>query len=71
MNNHPPLDSWRFDAVTAGPEKIWGQEAIAKAIGKSVASVRRYADRPDVPIYRPGGKYFALRSELNEWLRSK
>lgn len=71
MSNHPPLDSWRFDAVTAGPERIWGQEAIARAIGKSVASVRRYASRPDVPIYRPGGQYFALRSELNAWLRTK
>ena len=71
MTDKPPLDRWRFDAIATGTEKIWGLEAIARSIGLSVATVKRYAARPDVPIYKPGGRYFALRSELNEWLRSK
>jgi hypothetical protein len=61
----------RSDAVPAGTEKIWGLGNIARALGLSVDTTRRLAARPGVPIYRPDGRYFALRSELNAWLRSK
>ncbi|MGK7759431.1 DNA-binding protein [Marinovum sp. B10] len=72
MNNTPPLDRWRFDAITTGPEKLWGLTTIATAIGVSVDKARRLARLPDCPIYRPdGGSYFALRSELNAWLKRK
>jgi hypothetical protein len=71
-SNHPPLDPWRFDAVTGGPEKLWGLNSIASALGISVDKARRLARMHDVPIYRPDGiSYFAFRSELNAWLRSK
>jgi hypothetical protein len=68
----PPLDPWRFDAITAGPEKIWGLTNIAAALGVGVDKARRIAELDHSPIFRPDGKtYFALRSELNAWLRSK
>ncbi|WP_370158455.1 helix-turn-helix transcriptional regulator [Salipiger bermudensis] len=69
----PPLDRWRFDELAGGAEKIWGLEAIAKVLGVSSSTARRWADLDDVPIYRPAGvgAYFALRSELIAWLRSK
>ena len=54
-----------------GTEKIWGLGNIARALGLSVDTTRRLASRPGVPIYRPDGRYFALRSELNAWLRQK
>ena len=70
--DRPNLDRWRFDAITSGPEKLWGLEAIAHAIGLSVDATRRLAERNLAPIYRPDGRrYFALRSELNAWLRTK
>lgn len=72
-DQNPPLDRWRFDAIaTTTPEKLWGLNAIAAALGVSVDKARRLAGLPDCPIYRPDGAgYFALRSELNAWLRSK
>ena len=72
MTEKPPLDRWRFDAITSGPEKIWGLAAIAGALGVSTDKARRLAKLPDSPIYRPDGvSYFAIRSELNHWLRRK
>lgn len=60
-----------FDAITSGkPEKLWGAPAIAKALGVSVDTVREWARDPEVPIYRPKG-YFALRSELERWVKTK
>lgn len=70
---HPPLDRWRFDSLASGPEKIWGLEGIAKVLGVSVSTARRWAELPEVPIYRPAGvgSYFAVRTELIAWLRRK
>lgn len=52
------------------PEKLWGAPAIAAALGVSVATVYRFASETDCPITRPAGRYFAYRSELENWLRS-
>ncbi|TMV66876.1 DNA-binding protein [Thioclava sp. BHET1] len=73
MSRRPPIDPWRFDAITGGPEKIWGLTSIASALGVSVDKARRLANDPSVPIYRPEGSrsYFACRSELNAWLKGK
>jgi hypothetical protein len=71
MAQLPPLDRWRFDAIAAGPEKIWGMTAIAHALGVSTDKARRIAKNPAVPIYRNEGGWFALRSELNAWLKRK
>lgn len=69
----PPLDAWRFDAVTNGPERLWGLAAIASALGVSTDTARKLAKRDDVPIYHPpgSGRYFASRRDLAVWLRSK
>lgn len=72
MNNRPTLDPDRFDAITSGRDRLWGLTAIAAFIGVSVDKARRLATRTDAPIYQPDGKsYFALRSELMAWLRTK
>ncbi|EYD74085.1 hypothetical protein Rumeso_04338 [Rubellimicrobium mesophilum DSM 19309] len=60
-----------FDALSTGADKLWGLRAIAQALGLSVDTTRRLARKPGVPIYQPAGRYFAVRSELNAWLRSK
>ena len=65
MTDRPPLDRHRFDALIAGPEKLWGLEAIARTLGVSTSTARRLARREDVPISKPdGSRHFALRSEL-------
>ncbi|MEQ8291870.1 MAG: DNA-binding protein [Marinovum algicola] len=67
------LDPRRFDALVGGTEKLWGLACIARFLGVSESTVRRWAVDPDVPIYKPQGvgTYFALRSELCAWLRGK
>ena len=69
----PPLDRWRFDQITRGSERIWGLTAIAAVLGVSRDAARTMAKNPEVPIYRPAGqrRWFALRSELLAWLRTK
>jgi excisionase family DNA binding protein len=67
----PPLDPWRADEVFAGDRKLWGAETIAAYLGVSAHTVYTLAQEPDVPIYKPGGRYFAVKSELAAWLRTK
>ena len=70
--NSTALNPDRFDAALGKPEKLWGAPAIATALGVSVDKVRALATNPAVPIYKPKGcGYFAIRSELESWLRSK
>lgn len=71
MNNLPPLDPWRADEVLAPERKLWGAEAIAAFLGVSADTVYDLAKAPGVPIYKPGGRYFAFKSELLVWLRTK
>lgn len=76
-DDQPPLDRWRLDAVLEpsrllwGP--LWGLPAIAKVLGVSVDTARKWGRDPAVPIYQPcgSGQHFAYRSELLAWLRSK
>ena len=56
---------------TAKPERLWGAPAIALALGVSVDTVVSLSRKPDCPIYRPSGRYFAYRTELERWLRTK
>lgn len=66
------LTTEKFDTMIAKPDKLWGAPAIACALGVSEDTVRRWAIEPDVPIYAPRrGTYFAVRSELQAWLRQK
>lgn len=73
MMDRAPLDRHRFDALLAGPEMLWGLEVIAKVLGVSVSTARRWAGQDGVPIYRPVGvgSHFAFRTELVTWLRAK
>lgn len=52
-------------------DKIWGAPAIAQYLGVSVDTVYSLAVEKDVPVYKPGARYFALKSELRTWLRRK
>lgn len=60
-----------FPPKLAKTEKLWGAPAIAAALGVSIPTVYRLAGKADCPIYRPDGRYFALRHELDLWLRTK
>lgn len=71
--DNPPLDRWRADEVLEGDGKLWGLPMIAKVLGVSVDTARRWARDPAVPIFQPTGtsQHFAFRSELLAWLRGK
>jgi hypothetical protein len=71
--DNPPLDRWRADEVLEGDGKLWGLPHIAKVLGVSVNTARRWARDPSVPIYQPTGtsQHFALKSEIIAWLRNK
>lgn len=53
------------------PEHLWGLSEIAQAMGLSRDTVRRTLERGDsgIPVYRPGGRYYASRADLLAWLR--
>jgi len=67
----PKLDPLRFDTMIGLPSKLWGASEIAKALGCSVHTVYRLAEEPDTPVFKPGGRYFAYRHELEAWLKKK
>lgn len=71
--DRPPLDRWRADALLDPERKLWGLPLIAEALGVSVDTARTWAKMDGVPIYRPAGtgSYFAFRTELLAWLRTK
>lgn len=54
-----------------GNDALWGAKAIARFIGASVDFVYVLAADPAAPVYKPGGRYFANKAELEVWLRSK
>ncbi len=72
----PVLTAPLFDAAfaprAARPEKLWGRPAIARVLGVSEDTVAKWSREPGVPIYQPRrGTYFALRSELDTWVKTK
>ena len=75
MNDAPPLDRWRLDAVlTPAPfGKLWGLPMIVDAAGVSIDTARRWARNLAAPIHWPvgAGNYFAFLSELRDWQRGK
>jgi len=52
-------------------ERLIGAKAIARFAGISEATVYRWAERPDCPIMKPGGRYMAYRTELDLWMRGE
>lgn len=71
MNEIKPITTNQLDSILRGkPEKLWGAPAVAAAAGVSVDTIYRWAKNSSIPVYRRGGRYFAIRSELEQWLRS-
>jgi hypothetical protein len=58
------LQAWRDG-------RLWGAKRIAGIAGVSVDTIPRWADLPDCPIKRIGGRYFVLRTSLVDWLTTK
>ena len=52
-------------------EILWGAKSIAAFIGTSVDTVYALGDDPSSPVFKPAGRYCALKSELWHWLRTK
>ena len=50
-------------------ERLWGAKAIARFAGVSETTIVRWAKEPGSPISKPRGRYLAMRSELDRWLR--
>lgn len=75
LDDAPPIDRWRLDALLEKPVKgkLWGLPSIAAFLGVSVDTARRWARHPEVPIYKPAGtsSYCAFQNELREWQRTK
>lgn len=73
MQDKPPLDRWRADAILEPERKLWGLPQIAEVLGVSIDKARTLAKLPEVPISQPpgSGTYFAFRSELLAWLRGQ
>lgn len=75
LDDAPPIDRWRLDALLEGPVrgKLWGLPSIAQCLGVSKATARRWARHPSVPIYQPPGTttYCAFENELRSWQRTK
>jgi hypothetical protein len=73
--DHLPIDAQGLDQIVAAarPELLWGLPSIARAMGVSIDTARRLARNPgkNAPIYCPGGRYFALRSELVDWMKQR
>lgn len=70
----PPLDRWRFDETFVDQRPVWGLPAIAKVLGVSIDTARRWANDPGsgLPIAKPGGyHYCALHGDLMAWLRGR
>jgi hypothetical protein len=56
---------------TAADDHLWGAKAIGQFIGRSVDFVYELAEDDSAPVHKPGGRYYAAKSELRCWLRSK
>lgn len=59
------------EIISLRGDRLWGASEISAFLGVSVETVYTWAADPDVPIYKPGSRYFAIKSELRDWLRSK
>lgn len=61
----------KIDDRTLVTERMWGLPAIADFLGLGIDAVRDLAKDPNVPIFKPGDRYVAFRSELWKWMRQK
>jgi hypothetical protein len=51
--------------------RLWGAKLIASVAGVSVDTVPRWAELPDCPIKKCGGRYFVRRAALVAWMTEK
>jgi hypothetical protein len=58
-------------STATADDHLWGAKAIAAFIGRSVDVVYELADDETAPVHKPGGRYYAAKSELRCWLRTK
>lgn len=65
------MDEIKITEANLPVERIWGLPDIAAFLDVSVDTARRWSRKPGVPIFRAGGRYYAFRSELWRWHRSK
>uniref|UniRef100_A4WS88 DNA-binding protein n=1 Tax=Cereibacter sphaeroides (strain ATCC 17025 / ATH 2.4.3) TaxID=349102 RepID=A4WS88_CERS5 len=72
-NDRPPLDRWRADAVLEPRQGLWGLPAIAKCLGVSIDTARRWANdkASGMPVSKPMGRWFAYRTELLAWRQKR
>lgn len=64
----PNLDRWRLDALLEPDHQLWGLPAIAQSSGVSIDTVRRWYEKTDAPISKPGGRYYSTRNAMRRWL---
>jgi hypothetical protein len=64
-------DGIKLNDITLQTERMWGLPTIADFLGLGIDAVRDLAKDPDVPIFKPGDRYVAFRSELWKWMRQK
>lgn len=71
IDDRPPLDRWRADDLLEPENGIFGMKAIARCLGVSVPTVKRWVNNPKsgIPISKPMGRWFANRGELLAWQR--
>lgn len=70
-NDNPPLDRWRVDEVLEPDRHLWGLPEIAQAAGVSIDTAKRWYQKTDAPISKPGGRYFSTRAALLSWLHAR
>ena len=61
----------KIDDINIKREVIWGAPLIADFMGLSVDAVRDLAKDPESPVFKPGDRYCAFRSEIVRWMRTK
>lgn len=70
-NDMPPLDRWRLDKVLEPDRHLWGLPEIARVAGVSIDTVRRWYEKTDAPISKPGGRHYSTRRAMLRWLSSR
>lgn len=70
-DNLPPLDTWRADEILQPDRQLWGLHQIAAAAGVSIDTARRWSQKTDAPISKPGGRYYSTRKALMSWLNAR
>ncbi|CAM3388467.1 DNA-binding protein [Paracoccus nototheniae] len=71
LDDAPPIDRWRLDDLLEPDRNLWGLNEIAQVASVSIDTVRRWHEKTDAPISKPGGRYFSTRNALKAWMKSR